>query len=156
MIFIAIFSPIGWLAVEPPHDRGALDRGIAIVHPARASSNGVDDSWKNTTIAVRLNHDRGAIESRWYIFHHGIDSTIFRGIKWFAITISSRSWLDRGFFLKKKLELTHHRFVAELKPRSMPTESPPRRHQTASTTASIAHDFWANSPFKKPCISPLF
>ena len=41
-------------------------------------SDGVEDSCKNTTIAVRSNLDCGAIESRSWILHRGIDSTIFR------------------------------------------------------------------------------
>ena len=32
----------------------------------------------------------------------------------------------------------------------------PRRHQTASTTAPISHDFWAKFLFKNRCISLLF
>ena len=46
-------------------------------------------------------------------------------------SIAARSWRDRGGnrgYLEAKLKLNSRRFVAELKPRSMPTESPPRRH----------------------------
>ena len=101
VIFIAIFSPIGRLAVDPPHDRGALDRGIAIVHPAEASLDGVEDSWKDTTIAVRSNRDRGAIKPRSWIFHRGIDSAIFRRRSMVdrdhdQPTIVARSRRDRG------------------------------------------------------------
>ena len=54
-------SSIGRLAVDSHHDRGARDRRIAIVHPIRASTDGIDASWKNTTIAVRSKCDRAAI-----------------------------------------------------------------------------------------------
>ena len=57
---------------------------------------------------------------------------------------SSRSWSDLGFFFEEKLKLTHRRFIAELKPQPMPTESLPRSHETASTTASIGHDLRTN------------
>ena len=57
-------SSIGQLAVDSHHDRGARDRRIAIVHPTGASTDGIDASWKNTTIAVRSNRDRGPIEPR--------------------------------------------------------------------------------------------
>ena len=60
--FLQQSSSIGRLEVDSHHDRGARDRRIAIVHPAGASTDGIDASWKNTTIAVRSNRDRGAIE----------------------------------------------------------------------------------------------
>ena len=98
----------------PPQDRGALDQGIAIVHLAEASSDGVEDSWKNTTIAVRSNRNRGAIEPRSWILHRGIDSTILRrhsmvdrdhdqptivAQSWpDRSAIVARSWCDRSFF----------------------------------------------------------
>ena len=53
-------------------------------------------------------------------------------------TIVARSWPDRGLFLKRSQSnspLIPGQSVAKLKPRSMPRESHPRRHQTASTTA---------------------
>ena len=75
---------------DPPHDRGALDRGITIVHLAEASSDGVEDSWKNTTIAVRSNRDRAAIVdlSSWNRFHYL--QKVFNGGS------RSRSAHDRG------------------------------------------------------------
>ena len=45
-------SSIGRLAVDPPHDRGTVDRVIAIVHSPEAPSDGGEYSWKNSTIAV--------------------------------------------------------------------------------------------------------
>ena len=63
----------------------------------RFPSDGVEDSWKNTTIAVQSNRDRSAIEPRSWILHRGIDSTIFRRRpRWITITIKPRSWPDRG------------------------------------------------------------
>ena len=90
---VAIFSPIGRLAMEPPHDSGALNRGIAIVHPAETSSNGW--RWFSLRIVDRVNldrsltwrfiirstrlveelHDRGPIEPQSWNLHCGIAST---------------------------------------------------------------------------------
>ena len=56
-----------------------------------------------------------------------------------------KSWRKRGTS-EAKLKLNTSRFVAELKPRLRPKESPPRRQQTAPTNASIAHDPRANFP----------
>ena len=93
-------------------------------------------------------HDRGLIAAR-----SGPQSWPDRS------SIVARSWPDRGEnrgYLEAKLKPNSHRFVAELKPRSMPTESPPQRHQTASKIASIAHVFEPNFLFKKRCSSSLF
>ena len=76
--------------MDPPHDRGAVDRGIAIVHSAEASSDGGEDSRQNSTIAVRSNRDRGAIEPRSWLFHREVEATTRRMIP-----------TDRGFFLKR-------------------------------------------------------
>ena len=45
-------SPIRRLAMDPPHDRGTLDRVIAIVHSPKAPSDGGEYLRKNSTIAV--------------------------------------------------------------------------------------------------------
>ena len=118
---------------------------ISIVPSPELQSDGLRDSWKNSTIAARSSRDRGTydVESS-PVDRQAIDegsgprSWPDRG------PIVARSWPDRGRnhgYLEAKLKPNSHRFVAELKPRSMPTESPPRRHQTASTIASIAHVF---------------
>ena len=70
---------------------------IAIVHSPEAPSDGREDSWKNSTIAVRSNRDRGAIEPRLWIFHRGITSTRSHGDRVRPrIMIDTRSWPDRG------------------------------------------------------------
>ena len=84
-----------------------------------------------------------------------------------STTIDARSRPDHGAIVAKiaaeivakieaKLKPNSRRFVAELKPRSMPTESLPRRHQTASTIASITYDFGPNSLFKSMYFPSLF
>ena len=56
-------------------------------------SDGVGDTWKNTTIAVRSNRDRGAIEPRSWILPRGIYSTTFaRQFRSIWNTIDARSW----------------------------------------------------------------
>ena len=65
--------------------------------------------------------------------------------------IATRSWRDRGGNRGKseaKLKLKSSRFVADLKPRPMPKESPSRCLKTAPTNASIGHDLRANFSFK--------
>ena len=47
-------------AVDLPHDRGVLDRVIAIVHSPEAPSDGGEDSWKKPTIMVQSSRDRGS------------------------------------------------------------------------------------------------
>ena len=142
--------------MDPPYDRGTLDRGIAIVHSAEAPSDDEEDSRKNPTIALRSNRNSGAIEPRWCVFHRGITSMI---IRWRSLvdrdhdqlTIVARSWCDRGSFEAK--------FWAH----SMPIRKPqchqggslPRPIKFAPTTASIAHDLRANFSFKKRYILPL-
>ena len=101
-------------AVDPHHDRGTLDRVIAIVHSPKAPSNGGENLRKNSTIAVRSSHDRAAIValSLWNQCHDtqcmvptedGKRKVHDRG------PIASRSWTDhrlivttimrdRGFF----------------------------------------------------------
>ena len=59
-------------AVDAPHDRGLLDRAIAIVHSPEAPSDGTEDSWKKSMIVVRSNRDRGSfiVESLPRFFQH--------------------------------------------------------------------------------------
>ena len=142
-------------------------RLIAIVHPTGASSDSAGNTWKNS----RSRSDRAAIAARSSCKHTSfvaqpspIDrQAIDEGCR-------PRSWPDRGpivarswpyrgrnrGYLEAKLKPNSHRFVAELKPRSMPTESPPRRYQNASTIASITHDFKPNFLFKSMYFPSLF
>ena len=71
------------------------------------------------------------------------------------LTIAARSWPDRPT-IGANSPPNRGWITVELEPRSMPKDPPPRRHQTAPTTASVAHDLRANFPLKNPCISPLF
>ena len=50
--------------------------GASDLHHERSSSDGPEDSWKNSTIAVRSNRDRGAIEPRSWSVRCGINSMI--------------------------------------------------------------------------------
>ena len=59
-------------------------------------SDGYEDTWKNSTIAVRSNRDRGAIEPRSWKFRRGITSTGSDGSRLLtSTTIDARSWPDR-------------------------------------------------------------
>ena len=122
-------------------------------------SDGVGDTWKNTTIAVRSNRDRGAIELWSWILPRGIYSTTFarhfRSI-WNTIdalswSITRRSWPTLKLFLKRNSS----QFGPDLKPER-------RSVQTAPTTPWFrAHDRlyrpWCSGQFPslKACISLL-
>ena len=62
--------------VDAPRNHGLRDRAIVTIKSPEAQSDGVEGSWKNSTIAVRSNRDRGAIEPRSWIFNHGFKATI--------------------------------------------------------------------------------
>ena len=145
-----------------PHDRDQT------VHLPKVPSDGPNDSWKNSTIAVRSNRDRGAIEPR--VAHHSswkhlhdhrtvaVGASIPQSMHHRG-PIAAWSWPDRGAIMvlfEMKLKLTHRHIGAELKPRSTPKESLPRPRQIAPTTASIGHDLLENFPFKNRCISLFF
>ena len=58
-------------------------------------SDGADVSWKNSTIAVRLNRDHGAIEPRSWSVHRGIASMGSDSDRWrIKTTIDARLWPD--------------------------------------------------------------
>ena len=71
-IIIAIFAH---LTADARRNRGPRDRAIGAVHLPEALSDGCEDTWKNSTIAVRSNRDRGAIEPRSWSIGCGINST---------------------------------------------------------------------------------
>ena len=127
-----IWSSIGWLAVDSHHDRGARDRLIAIVHPTDVSSDGLHNSWKNSTIAVRSNHDRGTYVAESL---HSIKTTIDGDPGPWSMPdrdpIVARSWPNHGSFeAKLRLNPPPNRggIVVELNPWSMPKEPLPRRY----------------------------
>ena len=142
---------------RPPYlirsvDGDQLCLTIAIRPPThlKIQSDGVEDSWKNTTIAVRSNRDRGAIEPRSWILHCGIDSMIV--IRCFLedrqhdrrtidprsghdhAAIEPRSRLDRVF-----LKRNSSRFTGDLKPQC-------RSMETASTTHHFCTHDRVNCP----------
>ena len=104
-------------------------RLIAIVHPAGASSDGVGDAWKNTTIAVRSNHNRGAIEPRSWILPRGIYPTIIgRQFRSIWSTIDARSW---------SIVVDRAKIVAYFEAsfwRKIEVNSPPIRRRIEATT----------------------
>ena len=131
--------------MDPPHDHGTLDQGIAIVHSAEAPSDGGEDSQKNPTIAVRLNRDRGAIQPRSWIFRHGITSTIIRQRSLVdrdhdRCPIAARSSPDRGAIaalLKQNLGSFHANPEATSPPRGVtPTTHQIRSHDRVNCPRS--------------------
>ena len=83
--------------VDASHDHSLLDRTIVTVPSPEALSDGYEDTWKNSTIAVQSNRDRGAIEPRSWKFRRGIAYTGSDGGRLLtSTTIDARSWRDRG------------------------------------------------------------
>ena len=73
-----------------------------ILISSRSPSDDGEDSWKNSTIAVRSNHNHGAIEPRSWVFHRGIISIESDGYRLSSgITIDTRLWPDRGEILAR-------------------------------------------------------
>ena len=151
-------------------------RVIGTIHFTwRAPSDGAEKAWKNRTIAVRSSRDRGRdraaiaarssrdrtsfaaesllLELTMINGDPGPRSTPDRGL------IVAWSWPNRGAF-EEKLRLNPPlnlvQIVAELKPRRRQVKVPPWHRKSVATTRSNGQNSWANSPFKKPCISPLF
>ena len=60
-IIIAIFLH---QTTDAPRNHGLRDRAIVTILSPEAQSDGVEGSWKNSTIAVRSNRDRGVIKPR--------------------------------------------------------------------------------------------
>ena len=146
-----------WIAIQSLSDGHGEARSAPLCDDTGSigfQSDGAKRSWKNSTIAVRSNRNRDVIEPRSRSLRGGIASSRSDGDRRTTGTTNvARPRRDRGLIVAKKVAIrkqnwswNHHRFIAELKPRSMPTESPPRRHQTASTITSIAYDLWADFP----------
>ena len=167
-IFIAIFLH---RTVDAPHNHSLLDRAIVMIHSPEAQSDGLEDLRKNSTIAVRSNRDCGVIEPRSWLSHRGINATISAqgfNSKWQEIcprsrpdrlAIVDRSPLDRDHDRERswlRLKRNQGQFSAGLRPRRRPMETAFITHQNRSHDCLNCTRFWANFPFKKPCISPLF
>ena len=121
-------------------------------------SDGREASWKNSTIAIRSNRDRGAIEQRSGSLRDAIVSNRSENDRRLTRTsIVARLWPDRGPIvghLEAKIVAISKRnrseIVADSKPirklRPRQVKPPPRRMNSAPTTASIAHDLRGNFP----------
>ena len=132
----------GWIAIGRTRkvDR---DRAIVTLQSPDDRSDGVEGLWKNSTIAIgvitwlnRRHSSRG-----WSSKHPCHDRR----------PIVAQSWPDRGLILKQSQSnspLIPGQSVATLKPRSMLTESHPRRWKSALMTRSITHNFKPNFLFK--------
>ena len=123
---------------------GALD----LHRIADASSDGGEDSRKNSTIAVWSNHDRGIIEPRSWLFYHENEATIHGA--WFQWIVAS-FWSEIEAIMASfwsKVEAIVASFWSKIKGDSSRIWSHnasqwkplPRRIKFAPTTASIAHD----------------
>ena len=112
-----------------------------------SSSDGTEGLWKNSTIAARSNRDRGAIEPRSVFFQrHHISKRSENDQRLTRTSIEARSWPDRGpivGLLEAKiadiLKRNRSKIEADSKPirklRLHVMKPPPRRMETASTTA---------------------
>ena len=135
----------------------SLARQILI--SSRSPSDGGEDSWKNSTIAVRSNRDRGAIEPRSWVFRRGIISIGSDSDRLSSgIMIDTRSWPDRGPIVgscEAKLKLNwgriHHNFGSyKATPRNLSHDAsnpPPRPIQSPRSSGQF--------PSLKACISLL-
>ena len=119
--------------------------------------DGIEASWKNSTITVQSSRDRGdyvtqspPIDRRMIDDWPGPRSWPDRGL------IVARSWV----FVRRKLWPFGSEIAAGSKPirklRLRQGKPPPRCMNSAPTNASIGHDPRANSPFKYSCISSMF
>ena len=158
-------------AVDAPHNHGLRNPAIVIIHSPEAQSDGLEDSRKNSTIAVRSNRDRGAIEPRSWLFHRGINATIsahgFNSKQQEKcprprpdrLAIVDQSPLDHNHDQERswlRLKRNQDQFSAGLRPRCRPMETASKTHQIHSHDRLNCPRIWANFPFKKPCILPLF
>ena len=134
----------------------------------RASSWSFIGRWRRF---MEEHHDRGPIEPRSRRDHGSfiVESIPWssKGIQWWiAITISPRSWPDRGAIAARSWPVRgaivasfeanlrkNSPWIRELQ--SRPKESLPRPLKIAPTTASIAHDFGLIFSLKNWCISPF-
>ena len=124
---------------------------------SRSLSDGLEGARKNSPITVHWNRDGGAIvdPSSWNPFHDL--QTAFKVDRYHdQTTIVAWSWRDRGAIVASFEANLRKNSPQIWEERSRPKESLPWPHQTAPTTASIAHDLEANFPFKNPCILLLF
>ena len=151
---------------DAPRNLSSRDRAIVAINSPEAPSDGADKTWKKprsrsdrAVIAVRSSRDRSSfLAESCPIDRQAIDEGSGPRLWPDRGPIVARSWPDRGGnsgYLEAKLKPSSCRFVAELKPRFMHTESPPRRHQTVSTIASIAYDSKPNFLFKNLCTPSL-
>ena len=82
---------------QTAYDHSRRDRTIVTVPSPEALSDGYEDTWKNSTIAVQSNRDRGAIEPRSWKFRRGIVATESNGGRLLtSTTIDAQSWPARG------------------------------------------------------------
>ena len=145
-IAIAIFLH---RTVDAPHNHGLLDRAIVTIQSPEAQLNGLEDSRKNSTIAVRSNHDRSVIESRSWLFHRGISATIsaqgfnskcqekYPRLRPDRLAIVDRSPIDRDHDQERswlRLKRNQGQISVRLRP-------PCRQMETTSTTLqNCSHD----------------
>ena len=120
------------------------------------ASDGAEMLWKNFAIEPQSRRDRAAIACLLP------QNRLYPSRRWSTElqdhdrhTIVAWSWCDRGKKLEAFWPWNPVKIGAELEPRPMPKESPPRRLKTAPTNASIAHDHRANSLFKTNVFLPF-
>ena len=170
-ITITIITTIfAHLTVDARQNRGPRDRAIGAIRSPEALSDGCEDTWKNSTIAVRSNRDRGTIEPRSWSNCCGINSTrARRDFHDMCSEIDAQSTHDQATIVvdrcrsRRKAWPVGNGIHGEIQANSWPISKRQRRPKeslsrpckTAPTTASTAHDFGPISLFKNSC-TPLF
>ena len=82
---------------DAPRNLGPRDRAIVTLQSLKDRSDGVEELWKNSTIAVRSSRDRAAIEPRLGSIRGGITAIRVEGNRRTTrTTIVARSWRDHG------------------------------------------------------------
>ena len=154
------WSPIGQLTVDAPHNQSltrSRNRDRSLTWRA---SDGYDESWMNSTIAVRSsrNRTRFVVES---IPQSSIG--IFLRI---SSTIDARSWSDRGrswsivAIMVARMKQNHDQFVANseatISPQRIGPTTPANRLPRLLQIASMTHKFGPISLYKSMYFPPLF
>ena len=111
------------------------------------------DGWENAWKSPRSWRDRTAIVTPSWRNHLHYHQTACIGGSRPRSTHDRVLIVVRSWPFKRKIGVSYH---ADPEATMSPQGIAPTTHQMAPTTNSIAHDFWANFPFKKPCIIPLF
>ena len=147
VVAIAIIIAIFFHRTADAHqNRGPRDRAIVTIRSPEALSDGYEDTWKNSTIAVRLNRDRGAIKPRSWSLRYGITSIDQDDDRRRPrVMINPRSWRKTwsflGYFEAKSTRISSRSGSHDAAPRNFShdfAKPPPRPLQLAMIFGSIS------------------